>query len=150
MAIQNFMMRKMTEQDIEGIMKIELTSFSVPWSRESYLSEIKNKFATYMICDIEGEIAAYGGIWVVFEEAHITNVAVAESYRGAGIGKALMLELEKVAREKKALRILLEVRPSNITAQNMYAGLGFEPTAVRRAYYSDNGEDAIVMTKLLF
>lgn len=145
-----FILRKMTLQDINEIMKIEPKCFTLPWSRESYLGELKNNFATYLVCDYEGEIAGYGGIWVVFEDAHITNVAVDPDYRQFGMGTALMEELEQVARDKKAQQILLEVRPSNEAALAMYRKLGYFPTGLRHAYYSDNGEDAIIMTKLLF
>lgn len=129
---------------------IEKESFSLPWSRESYLGELKNDFASYFVCDCAGDIAGYAGIWVVFEEAHITNVAVRKSFRSKGIGLALMAEAEKIARRKRATRILLEVRPSNEVALHMYQHLGFIKTAIRPAYYSDNGEDAFVMTKYLF
>jgi len=143
------LIRKMTVKDIERIMEIELESFPLLWSRESYMGELQNSFANYLVCDCEGEIAAFGGIWVVFEEAHITNVAVGSAYRQQGLGKNLMLALKNIAREKKAVRILLEVRPSNEAARKMYEGLGFRVTAIRERYYSDNGEDALVMVKLL-
>ncbi|MEA1961315.1 MAG: ribosomal protein S18-alanine N-acetyltransferase [Bacillota bacterium] len=147
---QQFFIRKMTERDLDGVMEIEHESFTMPWSRESYLSELKNQFANYLLCDYEGEVAAYAGIWVVFEEAHITNVAVGTAYRGKGMGKTLMLAAEEIARDKKALRILLEVRPSNTVARKMYTELGYMETGLRKQYYSDNQEDAIIMTRFLF
>lgn len=150
MLNQNYMVRRMTVQDIDAIMAIEEEAFTLPWSRNSYLGELKNSFATYLVCDCEGQVAGYAGIWVVFEEAHITNIAVARRFRGQGIGRALMEEIEKVAGKKKALRILLEVRPSNSTAIAMYQSQGYVTTGLRCAYYSDNGEDAIIMTKFLF
>jgi ribosomal-protein-alanine N-acetyltransferase len=140
----------MTPQDIDKVMQIEQKCFTLPWSRESYLGELKNSFAIYLVCDFEGEIAGYGGIWVVFEEAHITNVAVDPDFQQSGMGTALMQELEQAARNKKANRILLEVRPSNEAALTMYGKLDYFPSGLRRGYYSDNGEDAIIMTKLLF
>ena len=145
-----FILRKMTSQDIDEIMQIEQKCFTLPWSRESYLGELNNNFATYLVCDFEGEIAGYGGIWVVFEDAHITNVAVNPDFRQSGMGTTLMQELEQIARDKKAQQILLEVRPSNKAALAMYRNLGYFPTGLRQNYYSDNGEDAIIMTKLLF
>ncbi len=131
-------------------MHIERESFPLPWSKESYLGELSNNFASYLVCDYEGEIVGFGGIWVIFEEAHITNVAIAKDYRQQGRGKLLMNKLEGIARDKKAVRILLEVRPSNNAAQIMYNGLGFVPTGLRKKYYSDNDEDAIIMTKFLY
>jgi len=150
MLKQDFMIRKMTPIDIDAIMRIEIESFTLPWSRESYLGELKNNFATYLVGDYEGEVIGYGGIWVVFDEGHITNVAVAPEFRKAGVGQALMEELEKAARQKKATRILLEVRPSNIAALALYRGLGYLTSGLRKEYYSDNNEDALVMTKLIF
>lgn len=150
MLNRDFILRKMTPQDIDEVMRIEQKSFTLPWSRESYLGELKNNFATYLVCDYEGEVVGYGGIWVVFEEAHITNVAVDPDFRQFGMGTALMQELEQVARDKKASRILLEVRPSNQVALAMYSNLYYFPSGLRRGYYTDDGEDAIIMTKLLF
>lgn len=146
----HYLLRKMAPQDIDEIMAIEQEAFTMPWSRESYLAEMRNKFAYYIVCDSGGKIAGYGGIWIVFEEAHITNIAVSSSFRRQGIGTAIMLELEKQAREKKAVRILLEVRPSNEAALTTYKKLGYLPNNVRTEYYSDNGEDALIMIKLLF
>ena len=150
MLNQDYLIRKMTEQDLDEVMMIEKESFSLPWSRESYLGELRNSFANYIVCDCAGVVAGYAGIWVVFEEAHITNVAVGKSFRSQGIGLALMAEAERIARSKKATRILLEVRPSNEVALHMYRNLNYMQTALRKAYYSDNGEDAMVMTKYLF
>lgn len=146
----NYIIRKMTEHDLNKVIAIEQEVFTLPWTIESYRADLKNNFATYLVCDVAGEVAAYGGMWVIFEEAHITNIAVDPNYRNIGMGKTLMLELEKVAKQKKALRIMLEVRPSNNVALNLYESLGYIPTSYREKYYSDNGEDAIVMTKLIF
>lgn len=150
MLNQDFLIRKMTAADLDAIMIIEQEAFAVPWHRESYAAELNNKFAVYLVCDVNGEVAGYGGIWVVFEEAHITNIAIGKDYRSKGLGRALMLALENVARRRKANHILLEVRPSNTPARNMYKNLGFCDTSRRKAYYSDNNEDAIIMTKYLF
>lgn len=150
MGTSNYLIRRMTEQDVDAVVAIEEQVFTLPWSKESYLGELKNQFATYLVCDKEAQVAGYVGIWVVFEEAHITNVAVAPQWRGQGLGRVLMEEAEKVARQKNALRILLEVRPSNYAALSLYQSLGYMETGRRKGYYSDNGEDAIIMTKLLF
>lgn len=146
----DFLVRKLTSRDLDKLMIIEKESFSLPWSRESYEAELHNHFASYLVCDWEGEIAAYAGIWTVFGEAHITNVAVGKRYRQRGMGRTLMQELEKVALAKKTRRILLEVRPSNQAALAMYHGLGYVQTSVRKEYYADNQEDALVMTKFLY
>lgn len=149
MLNNGYLIRKMTERDLDEVMIIEKDSFSLPWSRPSYEAELLNQYANYLVCDCEGELAAYIGMWTLFEEAHITNVAVANKFRGRGMGRALMLEEEKLARFKNAIRIFLEVRPSNTAALAMYEGMGFVHTGVRKKYYDDNQEDALVMTKFL-
>jgi ribosomal-protein-alanine N-acetyltransferase len=145
-----YIIRKMSEQDLDAVMLIERDSFAMPWSRASYEAELINQFADYLVCDWEGEVAAYVGMWTVFEEAHITNVAVGKGFRGQGMGKVLMQEQEKLARAKGVNQILLEVRPSNSTALAMYKDLGFVLTSIRKQYYTDNQEDALIMIKQLF
>lgn len=139
--------RKMTVADLPEVMMIEKESFAVPWSLESYMSEIKNHWASYQVCVSGGKVTGYGGVWVVFEEAHITNVAVNSTYRSQGLGKSLMLALEKIVRDKQGKRILLEVRPSNQIALNLYRSLGYYEVGRRKAYYADNQEDALLMCK---
>ncbi len=146
---KGYMVRKMSEQDLDPVMLIERESFTLPWSRESYATELLNHFADYLVCDWEGEVAAYAGMWTVFEEAHITNIAVGKNFRGQGMGIVLMQEQEKLARAKGANRIFLEVRPSNKTALAMYEKLGFTLIGLRKQYYSDNQEDALIMIKYL-
>ncbi|MGI5879900.1 MAG: ribosomal protein S18-alanine N-acetyltransferase [Syntrophomonadaceae bacterium] len=150
MLNSDYLLRRMTEQDLDAIMKIEKESFTLPWSRDSYRGELINQFANYLVCDFAGDIVGYAGAWIVFEDAHITNIAIAKSFRNKGLGTVLMQEIEKIARSKKALRIILEVRPSNTSALAMYEKLGYVQTGIREAYYSDNGEDALIMTKYLF
>jgi ribosomal-protein-alanine N-acetyltransferase len=150
MLNQDYMMRKMTAKDLEQIISIEKTVFTMPWSQESYSSELKNSFAHYLVADMVGKVVAYGGIWVVFEEAHITNIAVHVDYQHQGLGKSLLKGLEQIALQKKADHIYLEVRPSNLTAINMYESLGYGQSGLRKSYYPDNGENAIIMSKLLF
>lgn len=145
----DYIMRKMAVHDIHKVMQIEIESFTLPWSEKSYRAELDNKYANYIVCDIEGEIAGYGGIWVIFEEAHITSIAVDMKFRGNGLGKALMKELEGFARRKGAEVILLEARQTNSRALEMYKGLGYKPRGLRRAYYSDNQEDAVTMVKFI-
>ena len=143
------MVRKMTVNDLDEVMRIEMQSFSLPWSRSSYEGELNNPFATYLVIDADGEVAAYGGAWSVFEEGRITNIAVAPEYRGRGWGEELLLALEQEVRRRGASQFLLEVRPSNAAALHLYKKLGFLQCGIRKAYYSDNKEDALIMTKLL-
>lgn len=149
MLNRDYIVRKMTSRDLDKIMAIEVEAFSLPWSRESYASELENRYATYVVADYDGEIAGYGGIWVVVDEAHITNVAVNLKYRGQGISHNLLASLENVARLKRAIHIFLEVRVSNQNALSLYEGHGFMAAGIRKQYYSDNDEDALVMVKML-
>lgn len=144
-----FMLRQMTVQDLDQLMVIEHQSFSLPWSRQSYEAELQNAFANYLVCDSAGELAGYIGMWTVMEEAHLTNVAVAPKFRRQGIGRTLLLAQEKLARSKGASMMLLEVRPSNQAALDLYASLGYILSAIRNNYYSDNQEDALIMIKHL-
>jgi ribosomal-protein-alanine N-acetyltransferase len=148
-VIQEYLIRKMTGRDLDEIMIIEMESFTLPWTRKSYENELSNQYATYMVADYEGEVAAYGGIWVVQDEAHITNVAVARKHRGQGIGSTLLSALVNTARLKRASRVFLEVRVSNEPALKLYSNQGFAPAGLRKQYYDDNNEDAIIMMKIL-
>ncbi|HEX2987008.1 MAG TPA: ribosomal protein S18-alanine N-acetyltransferase [Chloroflexota bacterium] len=90
-------------------------------------------------------VVGYAGLWLMVDEAHITSIAVASAYRGLGIGELLFLSLVDMSRQIGAQYVTLEVRVSNILAQNLYRKFGFKETGVRRRYYSDNNEDALIM-----
>lgn len=138
--------RMMTLDDVKTIVAIEQESFTSPWTEEAFVNELTNNhFARYMVMDYEGEVIGYGGMWTIMDEAHVTNVAVREPYRGLGLGKKLMIELQRTAVMFGAKRMTLEVRVSNTVAQGLYSQLGFEPSGIRPGYYSDNMEDALIM-----
>lgn len=138
--------REMSLSDIPFIVEIEQRCFSVPWSKDSFYNELtNNRFANYIVAEKGGCIAGYGGMWVILDEAHITNVAVHPDYQGQKIGTALMKQLMAKAAALGAVRMTLEVRRSNRIAKKMYENLGFSVTGIRPGYYSDNGEDALIM-----
>ncbi|MGB9814070.1 MAG: ribosomal protein S18-alanine N-acetyltransferase [Thermovenabulum sp.] len=138
----------MRVEDLEEVLEIEKRSFTNPWSKYAFLSELnENRFATYIVIRTDGKIVGYGGMWIIFDEAHVTNVAVLPEYRGMGIGELIMRTLIDLAKKRGAIKMTLEVRKSNHIAQNLYTKLGFQPTGIRRGYYSDNNEDAIIMWK---
>lgn len=141
----DFIVRKMRVDDLDGVMRIEEASFAVPWSRESMLGEANNKAAHYLVAEREGEILGYGGAWLVIDEAHITNIAVAPHARRMGVARAILNRLIEEFRSVDIRYALLEVRVSNKPAQALYKGFGFKVLSVRRKYYADNGEDAYVM-----
>lgn len=143
---KTYTFRLMTLNDIDEVLKIEHASFTLPWSREAFYNELlNNHFSKYILLEDEGKIIGYCGLWVIIDEAHITNVAVLPEYRGKKLGEALMLKVMEVARESGALRMTLEVRVSNHVAQSLYRKLGFEDGGIRKRYYSDNQEDALIM-----
>ncbi|MBD7939477.1 ribosomal protein S18-alanine N-acetyltransferase [Cytobacillus sp. Sa5YUA1] len=138
--------RLMTEDDIDEVIKIEEASFSSPWSREAFYNEMTmNQFSVYVVLEDGEELIGYGGAWVVTDEAHVTNVAILPRHRGKKLGEALMVQLMTVAKEMGALKMTLEVRVSNMVARRLYSKLGFQEGGIRKNYYSDNHEDALVM-----
>jgi len=144
----NVTFEKMRLEHLNDILKIEKLSFPSPWSRSSFLYEItQNQFACYIVAMAEEKVAGYGGMWLIMDEAHITNVAVHPDYRMNRIGTALMKELIRLASLMGATRMTLEVRPSNTAARRLYASLGFKDVGLRKRYYTDTNEDAIIMLK---
>lgn len=140
----------MSAEDIDLVCEIESLSFKTPWSRESFAEELtKNSLARYIVAKVDGKVAAYGGMWIVLDEGHITNIAVHPDYRGRKIGEKLVRALIQKAKDNNAASITLEVRASNDAARSLYKKLGFEDSGIRKGYYADSGEDAIIMWKTL-
>lgn len=140
----------MTAGDIRAVMQIETLSFATSWPASALASELSdNKLAHYFVGRTgdgpKGEIVAYGGIWVILEDSHVTTIAVHPQLRGRHYGEEMMVRLLREAIERGASWITLEARESNVVAQNLYRKYGFTIVSVRRAYYSDNGENAVVM-----
>jgi ribosomal-protein-alanine N-acetyltransferase len=147
--MMDYQIRPMTILDMPDVMEIEQASFALPWSLDSYLAQLKNQWAHYLVCLKQRKVVGYVGSWVVFDEAHIMNLAVQEAHRSQGIARALLLAIEKHARTKGGQRILLEVRPSNTAALHLYQALNYYEIARRPDYYQDNREEALVMCKNL-
>jgi len=144
--MNDVIIRKMTEEDIDQVLEIEKESFKTPWSREAFVLELeKNQLARYIVAEKEGKVIGYGGLWLILDEAHITNIAVSSQYRGQGIGKLIMEGLIEICEEKGINNMTLEVRKSNIVAQSLYKKYGFVNCGVRPGYYTDTKEDAIIM-----
>lgn len=145
----DILIRAMEHADLDQVIDIENVSYPAPWSRDSFVSELRNPLACYLIAEIEGVLVAYAGIWLIFDEIHITNVAVKPEQRGNRLGEILLLQMEQIAFLNQAVRVTLEVRPSNASALVLYERLGFKRVGLRKGYYLDNNEDAIIMTKEL-
>ena len=133
--------------DLPAIHAIERASFDSPWPVDAYRSELQtNRLAQYLVAQVDDGIAAYGGMWLMVDEAHIITFAVHPAWRRQRIGERLLLALLDVALDGGAREATLEVRLSNLPARRLYEKFGFRPVGLRPRYYSDNGEDALIMT----
>lgn len=141
----------MTLNDIEDVYIISKSSFSTPWSIESITSELNNPLAKYVVArdEINDTVVGFVGIWIVVGEGDITNIAVHPDYRGTGVGNELLSSLINLCSDLNCSLINLEVRESNYKAQNLYKKFGFTVDGIRKGYYEDNKENAILMSKRL-
>ena len=137
---------RMTSADIADVTRIERESFTTTWPADAFYNELStNKLAHYFVGRVDGKIVAYGGIWVIFEDSHVTTIAVDPAYRGRKFGEVMLLHLLDEAIERGASWMTLEVRESNAAAQALYRKYGFTTVTTRKGYYSDNNENALVM-----
>lgn len=137
--------RAMKKADVRSVYEIEVLSFRTPWSLRSLTGELKNDVAHYTVLEKDGEIIGYCGMWVLFEEAHITNIAIHPEQRGSGYGKQLLHASMRVAASFGAEMMTLEVRETNAVAQHMYDEMDFLQQGRRKRYYTDTGEDALLL-----
>ena len=143
--MNNLIIRPMRKSDIDEVHKVEVDCFADPWSKKSLMDELKNNLARYLVADLNGKIVGYIGIWLIVDEGHITNVAVHSDYRGLRIGDRLVHEMVELCKKEGVVSMTLEVRTSNTVAQNLYKKYGFKLAGIRKEYYSDNKEDAIIL-----
>ncbi|WP_010098012.1 ribosomal protein S18-alanine N-acetyltransferase [Ornithinibacillus scapharcae] len=138
--------RKMEIEDIQQVMLVEIASFTSPWSEDIFKQEItENRHAFYFVMELEQKIIGYVGMWIVLDDAQITNIAILPGYRGMKLGEKLFQFALQTAIGRGVSRLSLEVRVTNIVAQKMYRKFGLVPGGIRKGYYTDNHEDAIVM-----
>lgn len=138
------------ENHVDQMYEIEEAVFPIPWSYESLYQDVcQHEIAVYVVGICGEEVVSYAGLWYVHEESHITNIAVKENYRRRGIGKEMMRVLFKIAKDLGVKTMTLEVRASNEAAVSMYENTGFYKAGLRKKYYTDNNEDAIIMNKNL-
>jgi ribosomal-protein-alanine N-acetyltransferase len=134
-------------EDLDEVQRIESASFTTPWPENAYRSELMtNRLASYLVARLDGRIVAYGGMWLMVDEAHITTFAVHPGWRRQRVGERLLLAFLDLARDRHAREATLEVRLSNLAARRLYEKYGFRPVGLRPRYYSDNNEDALIMT----
>ena len=142
----SLVIESMTDADVKEVLRIEQQSFSTTWPSNAFYQELhENKLAHYFVGRVEGRVAAYGGIWVILEDSHITTIAVSPEFRGRKYGETLLLHLLDEAMTRGASWMTLEVRESNAVAQTLYRKYGFTTVSTRKGYYSDNNENALVM-----
>lgn len=146
----NVTIEKMKMEHLAEVLEIEKSSFPNPWSWQSFRYEVQeNAKALYLVAVHENKVIGYIGNWFVLNEGHITNLAVHPCYRGKGMGKKLIVTLLKIGARENIASYTLEVRVSNIVAQRLYRRLGFQEAGIRKNYYQNNQEDALIMWKHL-
>lgn len=139
----------MKDVHINGVYNLSKECFAIPWTLDSITNELNNPLAKYIIAeDLEtNEVIGFVGIWIIAGEGDITNIAVNPKYRKHGVASNLLLNLLDICKSLNCNDITLEVRESNIPAQNLYKKFDFKEEGIRKGYYSDNGENAIIMWK---
>lgn len=135
----------MNENDIDDVLEISNLSFSSPWSRTSYEQELSNSLAKYFVAKIDNKIVGFVGTWIIVDESHITNIAVHPDYRKLGIASKLIEAMLAYCNENKCTAYTLEVRAGNKAAISLYEKYGFKVDGIRKEYYQDNKEDALLM-----
>jgi ribosomal-protein-alanine N-acetyltransferase len=133
--------------DIPAIQEIERLSFRTPWPSYAFEQELtSNRLARYVVARAAGTVVGFAGLWLMVDEAHITTFAVHPGWRRLGVGRRMLLALVDAALALGAARMTLEVRVGNVAAQRLYAELAFVEAGRRDGYYTDDGEDALIMT----
>lgn len=134
-------------EDLDPVHVIERASFNAPWPANAYRTELEsNRLAHYLVARADDTIVGYGGMWLMVDEAHITTFAVHPRWRRRRIGERLILAFLDLALDRGAHEATLEVRLSNLPARRLYEKYGFRPVGLRPRYYSDDHEDALIMT----
>jgi ribosomal-protein-alanine N-acetyltransferase len=143
-----FRIRNMVPGDLDGVMAIEEASFPTPWSRGMFIEDLDRPFSRpFVAAGPSEEILGYAVCWNVAGESHLLNIAVHPESRGMGVGKALVRECIRRGAAAGSARVHLEVRVGNEEAQRLYLGCGFLFQGIRRKYYSDTGEDALLLSR---
>ena len=137
--------RSMEITDLPVALRIERQSFATPWSKTTFRQALSEKHSHLLVAVLEETVVAYAHFILITGDAHITNFAVDLAYRRRGIGKALLKETLDRIKKMGGELVFLEVRVSNLAAQNLYRQFGFQIHSIRKKYYSDNGEDAYLL-----
>ena len=140
-------LREMLVEDLDKVMEIEEDLFAVPWTKEGYFTFLTRKDAMFLVVEEKGEILGYCGLLMVLDEGDVTNVAVRRDRQREGIGNFLMESMLRLAYEQGIRTVHLEVRAGNSAAVRLYERLGFVKDGIRKGYYTDPVEDAVLMTR---
>lgn len=145
--MQSYKIENLALSHLDDIMEIEKSCYGQHhWSRDSFASEINNPCAKYIVAiNGENKCVGYMGSWRIFDESHVTNLAVHPDYQGKGLAHFLILSMLDSCYDDKIKYMTLEVRISNERAKKVYDNFGFKSLGVRKKYYQDNGEDALIM-----
>lgn len=130
---------------------LEKSCFAIPWSEKSLQDDLcNNPLSRIFVAEMpDGNLAGYISGWIVLDELQINNIAVAPEYRQRGVGRCLLDQLINLAQKEQLTSLTLEVRSGSQAARSLYESSGFGATGCRRGYYADNGEDAIIMQKII-
>jgi ribosomal-protein-alanine N-acetyltransferase len=139
----------MTAEDLDEVLSIETVSFPTPWSRQMFLDELAHRHSRLIVFRASRQIVGYMCFWQVLDEAHLFNIAVADTKRGRGIGLKIMQYLDEICRRNGMNRIILEVARRNSAARALYKKAGFSSIGFRKKYYAVVDDDALVMEKWL-
>lgn len=137
--------RRMSIEDLDQVMEIERDSFSVPWTRQDFIESIEKPTALYLVAVSEQQVIGYCGLWGVIDEGQINNVAVRKEYRGQNIGTKLLEALFEEGTKEGLGAYTLEVRTGNSPAIALYKRLDFKEAGIRKNYYTNPKEDALIM-----
>jgi [ribosomal protein S18]-alanine N-acetyltransferase len=145
--ISPLVVEPMRMADVPTVHEIERLSFSTPWPAHAFEQELTgNRMARYLIARAGEQVVGFGGIWLMVDEAHITTFGVHPEWRRRGVGRQLLIALVELSEQMRASRMTLEVRAGNQAAQELYRRFGFIVAGRRARYYTDDGEDALIMT----
>ena len=144
-VMRSIEIRKMRNSDLPKVMLIELATFTMPWGESTFRGLLRRKDSDLLVAEFKGDVAGYAVFWAVLDQGELGNVAVDEEYRGRGIGSKLIKAVLERAHERSVHEIFLEVRKSNVRAQDLYKGFGFTEVGRRKNYYLEPLEDALVM-----